>query len=119
MLGRAAGPERADVGTRISDSVSGDFRRAGMGAPGIGDTPPHLTASRPVPCSKGSCCAVLRAFWMFTAEEETSFGYPIPRNVIDGKALSSKSPVARCASHELPSVKWRRGCWSVVRDAEI
>ena len=46
----------------MGDFVSGDFRREGMGAPGIGDTPPHLTASRPVPSSKGSRCTNLRDF---------------------------------------------------------
>ena len=60
---RGAGPERADAGERMGDFVSGDFRREGMGAPGIGDTPPHLTASRPVPCSKGSRCTNLRDFF--------------------------------------------------------
>ena len=59
---RGARPERADVGARADDLVSGDFRREGMGAPGIGDTPPHLTASRPVPCSQGSRCTNLRDF---------------------------------------------------------
>ena len=33
----------------MGDFVSGDFRREGMGAPGVGDSPAHLTASRPVP----------------------------------------------------------------------
>jgi len=37
------GPERADVGTRMDDFVSGDFRREGIGAPGIGDSPAHQT----------------------------------------------------------------------------
>jgi hypothetical protein len=48
-LGRGARPERADVGARAGDAVSGRFRREGMGAPGNGDTPPPLTASRPMP----------------------------------------------------------------------
>jgi hypothetical protein len=37
LPGRGARPERADVGARADDFVSGDFRREGMGAPGIGD----------------------------------------------------------------------------------
>jgi hypothetical protein len=76
---RGAGPERADAGERMGDFVSGDVRREGMGALGIGDTPPHLTASRPVPCSQGSRCTNYGNFSSNAVEERTGFGYAIPR----------------------------------------
>ena len=74
----------------IGDFVSGDFRREGMGAPGIGDSPPHLTASRPVPAHGRPYRWQLRAFWRIAAGEGWRFGYAIPGNVIDREGLCSR-----------------------------
>lgn len=70
---RGAGPERADVGARVGDIVSGDFRREGMGAPGVGDSPAHLTASRPVPFFGRGYHANLRLFARSAAGEGYAF----------------------------------------------
>ena len=59
--------------------VSGDFRRDGMGAPGIGDSPADLTASRPVPSFGAYCDANSRAFSRTTVNDRHSFGYAIPK----------------------------------------
>ena len=91
--GRGAGPERADVGARIGDFVSGDFRREGMGAPGIGDSPAHLTASRPVPSFRRPYPANLRVFLRSAANRGAHFSgmrYP-ERN----------RPGRRCTTTEL------------------
>ena len=60
----------------MGDFVSGDFRREGMGAPGIGDSPAHLTASRPVPSP--TRCFVAEIVTSDTPFR-TTFGYGIPR----------------------------------------
>ena len=65
---RGARPERADVGARADDFVSGDYRREGMGAPGIGDrsgSTDCFTASAipwtPEPCEFGALFDCTRA----------------------------------------------------------
>ena len=82
---RGARPERADVGARMGDFVSGDFRREGMGAPGIGDSPAQLTASRPVPCSD---CVFRGGNRDERTRFRTTFGYGDTQNVI-GRAVAS------------------------------
>ena len=62
----------------MGDFVSGDFRREGMGAPGIGDSPPQLTASRPVPSSQGSRCTNLRDFFGQRRRSEQVSGMRYP-----------------------------------------
>lgn len=89
---RGAGPERADAGERMGDFVSGDFRREGMGAPGIGDTPPHLTASRPVPALPPWSCASSWAFSRRIWNESNRFRVFDTQNVIGREAATRARP---------------------------
>ena len=66
----------------MGDFVSGDFRREGMGAPGIGDSPAHLTASRPVPSFGCPYLANSRVFLRSTATRARRFRVCDTQNVI-------------------------------------
>ena len=44
---------------------------------GLATTPPHRTASRPMPSAEGSRRANLAAFWKVAVETAAGFGYPI------------------------------------------
>src|SRR6185295_786657 len=76
---RGARPERADVGARAGDFVSGGFRREGMGLLGLATSPAQLTASRPVPSIGRLNLANSRDFLRAPATRLAAFGYAVPR----------------------------------------
>ena len=110
MPARGARPERGDVGTRIGDFVSGGFRREGMGAPGIGDSPAAtdcFTASAIDRCpfalgnSELSCVAArLRV---------PVSGMPYPERDLAGNSYSRPSPRVRRSVHVIGSLPEQEG----------
>ena len=115
LPGRAAGPERADVGTRRSDFVSGDFRREGMGAPReFDDSPAQLTASRPVPSFGRPCHANSRAFFRSAANKGRTFRVCATQNVI-GRGSPSRRATGFCPCANAPTAHWGALCWPYLR----